>query len=108
MKKLIIDCKNFILKVDASEDNTTIFDSYKVKKSFDMKSIIYYIRDNTPKEYAINVRSIPGMVREWRVHNLLYSLGLFKDRTRDVDLNTGQPRYAKVLYFILSPFYLHF
>lgn len=31
MKKLIIRHKDFILKVHASENNTTIFDSYLVK-----------------------------------------------------------------------------
>ena len=108
MKKLIIRHKDFILKVHASENNTTIFDSYLVKSPWDMESIIYYIKDETSDEYAINKRNIPGMIYEWRVHNLLYSLGIKRDRTKDVDLNINQPWYIKAAYTILSPFYFHF
>lgn len=108
MKELIIKHNNFILRVNVSENNTTIFDSYLVKSPWDMESIIYYIKAKTTDEYAINRRNIYSMIYEWRTHNLLYSLGIMRDRTRDVDLNTGQPWYSKVLYFILSLFYLHF
>lgn len=108
MKKLIVTHKDFILKVHASENNTCIFDSYKVKSPWDMESIIYYIKAETSAEYAINKRNISSMIYEWRVHNLLHSLGILRDRVKDVDLNTGQPWYIKALYFILSPFYLHY
>ena len=108
MKKLIIRHKDFTLKIHASENNTTIFDSYLVKSPWDMESIIYYIKAETSDEYAINKRNIPGMIYEWRVHNLLYSLGIKRDRTKDVDLNINQPWYIKAAYTILSPFYFHF
>lgn len=48
------------------------------------------------------------MVNEWSVHNLLYSLGIQKDRTKDVDLNINQHWYIKVGYFLLSPIYFIF
>ena len=108
MKKLIIRHKDFILRVHASENNTIIFDSHLVKSPWDMESIIYYIKAETSDDYAVNKRNISSMIYEWRVHNLLYSLDILKDRVKDVDLNVGQPWYIKVLYFILSPFYLHF
>lgn len=108
MKKLIVTHKDFILKVHASENNTCIFDSYKVKSPWDMKSILYYIKAETSAKYAINKRNISSMIYEWRTHNLLHSLGILRDRVKDVDLNTGQPWYIKMLYFILSPFYFHF
>lgn len=108
MKKLIVSYKNFILKVHALKNNTTIFDSYQVKSLQDMKSIIRQIQSDVSGTYAINSRSVSSMVYEWRTHNLLYSLRIERNRTKDVDLNTGQPWYSKVLYFLLSPFYLHF
>lgn len=108
MKRLIVRHKDFILRVHASENNTTILDSHQVKRPSDMKSLLYSIKTGLPDTYAINRRGIFGMINEWRVHNLLYSLGMFKDRTKDVDLDTDQPWYMSVLYFILSPFYLHF
>lgn len=108
MKKLIVSYKDFILKIHASENNTTIFDSYKVKNPKDMKSILYGIRKRVVPNYAINKRKVSSMIQEWRVHNLLYSLGIERNRTKDVDLDINQPWYNKVLYFILSPFYFHF
>lgn len=108
MKKIIVIHKDFVLKVHISEDNTTIFDSYKVKSPWDMESIIYYIKREASDDMAINKRNISSMIYEWRTHNLLYSLGILRDRVKDVDLNTNQPWYVKALYFVLSPFYLHF
>lgn len=107
MKKLIISYNNFILRVHISENNVTIFDSFRVKKLDDMKFIIYKLRGGYSSKYAIHKRSVNSIVHEWRVHNLLYSLGIMKNRTKDVDLNINQPWYIKVLYLILSPFYLH-
>ena len=108
MKKLIIRHNDFILKVHASENNTTIFDSYRVKNLQDMNILIYCIKVKTSEKYAINKRSVSSMVNEWRVHNLLYSLGVLRNRTKDVDLNIDQSWYMKILYLVLSPFYLHF
>lgn len=108
MKKIIVRHKNFVLKVHISKDNTTIFDSYKVKSPWDMKSIIYYIKAEASDKMAINKRNISSMIYEWRTHNLLYTLGIMRDRTKSVDLNTDQPWYIKALYTIISPFYFHF
>ena len=60
------------------------------------------------KSMAIHRRSVSSMIKEWRVHNLLYSLNIQRDRTGSVDLNTGQPWYVRAAYSILSSFYLHF
>lgn len=108
MKKIIVRHKDFTLKVHISQSNTTIFDSYKVKSPRDMKSILYSIKAESSNKMAINKRNISSMIYEWRTHNLLYTLGIMRDRTKSVDLNIGQPWYSKVLYFILSPFYFHF
>lgn len=65
-------------------------------------------REANDKLLAINKRSNFSMINEWRVHNLLYSLNIQRDRTRSVDLNIGQPWYINMLYTIISPFYFHF
>lgn len=108
MKKIVIRYGDFTLKVHLSEDNTSIIDSYQVKDIIDMEAILRLIRDEASAEMAVNKRNIFSMIYEWRTHNLLYALGIAKDRTGSVDLNTGQPWYIKVLYAIISPFYLHF
>lgn len=109
MKKLIIQYKDFIFKVHASEDNTCIYDSYRVKKPNDMRGILWLIRSEVENNnMALNKRSIWSMVHEWRAHNLLYSLGIKKDRTGSVDLNLGDPWYVKLGYKILSLLYFHY
>ena len=108
MEKLIIEHNSVVLRVECSQSNTKIIDSYKVKNKWDMKFILYKIRDIVSKDNAIYNRSISSMVNEWSVHNLLYSLGIQKIRTKDVDLNIDQPWYIKVGYFLLSPIYFIF
>ena len=49
-----------------------------------------------------------SLLNEWGTHNLLYSLGVQKERTASVDLESNQSWYMTVAYAILSPFYLHF
>lgn len=111
MKNIIIRVSDNVLKVDLTNDNTTIFDSYRIKSPSDMKLTINEIKNfikNDDEEYAINKRSIIGMIHEWRTYNLLYSLGIFRNRTKDVDLNIEHKWYIKVMYFICSLFYLHY
>lgn len=108
MKKVIIRHLDRALKVHISEDNTTIFDSYKVKSIWDMRSIIYRIKVEASDTMSVNKRSVSSMIHEWRTHNLLYTLGIMKNRTGSVDLNIDQPWYIRVLYAIISPFYFHF
>lgn len=73
-----------------------------------MEEILSLIRDEVSSDMAVHKRNLFSMIYEWRTHNLLYALGIAKDRTGSVDLNTNQPWYIKVLYAIISPFYLHF
>lgn len=110
MIKRFIQCKHLLLKAHLSESCTTIIDSYQVTSRKDMKEVLKVLREDAEdnKALAIHKRSISSMINEWRVHNLLYSFGIQKDRTKSVDLNMGQPWYVTVLYTILSPFYLHF
>lgn len=105
--KLVIRLGNKSIKVTCSENDTCIINSYRIKKRKDMKIILEKIRVKVPDApYAINKLSINEMVNEWRVHNLLYSLGIEKDRTCSVDLNTPKPWYADIAYKILSVFYI--
>ena len=109
MRKLTIEFRDSILKVQVSENNITIFDSYLVKKPKDMESLFYIIVAYIGKEHPlVKYRPVSSVIHEWRVHNLLYSLKILRKRTKDVDLETKQSWYMKLLYTILSPFYFHF
>lgn len=108
MEKFILRHKRFILRVTTTENNTNILNSYRVKNIEDMIDILYKIQDKSKPEMAVNKRSIWGMLNEWRTHNLLYSLGIEKDRTKSVGLDYKQPWYMSVAYALISPFYFHF
>ena len=105
MEKLIIKHNSVVLRAECSQDNTKIIDSYKVNNKWDMKFILYKIRDKVSKDKAIHSRSISSMVNEWSTHNLLYNLGIQMYRTKDVDLNINQKWYIKTGYFLLSIIY---
>lgn len=102
MKKLVVTYKGLFFSVICSDVNTHIEDSWRITGRSDMKEFLNIIREMTPEEEAVNKRSVKSMVREWRAHNLLYRLGLFKSHTKDVDLNTGQPWYISVAYFLIG------
>lgn len=104
MKQLEISYQGFLLKVNSNEWNTQIVDSYKVKNRKDMKAILALIRAKVPTTDAVNRLNINSMIREWRAHNLLYSLNIQKSRTRDVDLNENN-WLVRVAYFVLSLMY---
>lgn len=88
------------------ETNTTIYDSYKIHSIDEMKFILNRIKEQFPNS-SINKRSIFSLINEWRTHNLLHRLGVYKSRTKDVDLDINQPIIFKIGYFIGSLFYPH-
>ena len=109
MKQFILQYKGNILEVCDYEYNTHIKDSYRIRNISDMNNVLKLIRYEVAEDnYAINKRDIHSMINEWRVHNLLYSLGIMKDRTKAVDLNINQSWYVTLSYKVLSLFYFHF
>lgn len=100
-----------MLQIHASDNDTEIVDSYRIHSIKDMSETLDEIRVQVGSinlNFAINRRTKFGMINEWRVHNLLYSLGIERDRTKSVNLNINQPWYAKLAYFVLSPLYFNF
>lgn len=106
MKNIQIAYNDLILKLNLSESCTSIIDSYRVKKIKDMIGILKMARGqaNDPN-LCINKRKIYGMVNEWRTHNLLYTLGIQRERTKTVDMELNQSIFLKIAYAIISIFY---
>lgn len=93
------------LPVGVSYNNITIFDSYQIKSHRDMEGFLYDIlKDNDIKE-MLKHRSVKDMISEWRVHNLLFKLGIYKEKTKNVDFESYPNKYLKILYYIGSVFY---
>lgn len=101
---MILLYKDLTIIID--EYNTCIEDSYTITKKDEMKEILEFLREQTPNNYAVHIRSIKSQIREWRAHNLLYKLGLYKSRTKDVDLDMDAEKlFYKIGYFVLSCLY---
>ena len=81
-----------------------LYDSAEVsKKDFDKELLT--VKELYP-EHVIWKRTMRSLKREWAAHNLLYNMGIMKDRTKDVDLDYPQKWYIKVAYFFVGSFAL--
>lgn len=106
MRTFVIKVQSGAYKVSCSENNTNIQYSYRCTSISEMRSILKQCRSkNNMSHKAILKRSILGMVTEWRSHNLLYSLGIYRDHTESVDLEYPQKWYYKIAYFVLAGLY---
>lgn len=94
------------VSVVVTDDNVHIKDSYKVGGLKDMRYILAVLKSKYPSCKTFK-RSELSLVNEWRAHNLLYTFGLFKSHTKDVDLDASK-WYTEIIYFILSILYISY
>ena len=99
------------MNIIVTENNIHIENSYKIKYKEDMQELLEEYRHKYNKDtfynYIINKRSIKSMCYEWAAHNLLYTLGMFKAHTKDVDLD-NEPPYRIFCYYILGRIWFQF
>ena len=79
--------------------NVRIVDSYKIEDKKDMQRILEKFKNIT--EYR-SKRTMQSWIREWRTHNRLYKLGLFKEHTRDCDIEGNEKLHRLLIYQILG------
>ena len=85
-----------------SKDNTHVINSYMLtSRNGIKKEVEWIIQARNIRKYPVT-RSVNSYVREWRGHNRLYKLGLFKNRTKDTDLEENQNIILKIVWFILG------
>lgn len=92
------------IRVILNKYNIHIEDSYQVVKRKDMKDFLSIILDASLNRGIFYSRKIRSWIREWKAHNLLYRLGIKKDRTGSVDLDECESKLRRFGYFILSLF----
>ena len=95
--------------IKVSKSNIHIEDSYKVNRKDDMQIVLNDIRENhSLEESDVLKRTDSSLIKEWCVHNVLYNLHLFREHTKDVDLNYPQSKMIEIAYsiayFIVSIF----
>lgn len=90
--------------VKVSSLNIHVENSFLVQRRDDIKRMIKYIKNEYP-EHPTFKHSEKVLVAEWCVHNLLYNFGLFKERTKHVDLNSNKTILEKWAYLFIALFY---
>jgi len=92
----------FDMVCHVSKYNINIKDSYKVTNKKDMTAILYVIQHRHPECEVFQVRKWNNLLCEWQTHNRLFKLGISKSQTKDVDLDTNEPWWRRILYSILG------
>jgi len=90
------------MKITPTRNNTHIEDSYEIKLAKSMKNIVEEIIFTREARMLPVTRSVNSYVREWKGHNRLYRLGLFRKHTKDCDLNENNSIFEELLWFILG------
>lgn len=80
--------------------NLHLVDSYEVKKR-DFADTLNSIKEEQPDSEVWN-RGIPQMCLEIACHNACYGLGLWKDRTKDCDLDYPQSFWERAIYAVVG------
>ena len=89
------------MRFNVSKNNIHIEDSFIITSRCEMYSILEQLKNIHP-DSCVWKRSFFHMSCEWKSHNRMYRLGLYRSHTKDVDLNYPQKWYMKVVYFILG------
>ena len=76
-----------------------IFDSWDISKH-GFSLALGQIRAEHPGLPLWENRSTRSMKCEWATHNLLYSLGKYRSRTKDVDINFSHKWYVNLAYWL--------
>lgn len=76
--------------------NLHIVDGYKINKLKDMETYLLQHKDELGSS-----RSLKSYLIEWRAHNVLYNLGLFRSHTKDTDLDDNESILRRFCYYVI-------
>lgn len=99
MKELHINGKT--IHYNDTETNVHIVDSYHIKNTEEMCDILTHIRAMSSFVYTRNNES---WLNEWHAHNVLYSLGIEKERTGSVDLSEHEKKWHRLVFWFIALF----
>ena len=87
------------MKISYTENNTHVEDSYLAN---DIKFEVGSIIRERYLQFLPVTRSFESYVREWKGHNRLYKLGLFRSHTKDVDLDENMSMIWEIIWMIIG------
>lgn len=88
--------------IDYHKENTHIENSYLLttrKAIREEVETIIFVRE--AKRYPVRKHK-SSYVNEWKGHNRLYNMGLFRNHTKDVDLQEKETIFEKIVWLILG------
>lgn len=85
--------------INDKQDNCEIIDSFYIH---DKETKIEFIKILIHNFDKFSKRSVMSYYREWKAHNILYKLGVQKERTGIVDLNIDEHWLLRLGYFFIS------
>lgn len=87
--------------------NIHIKDSYLVATNIGVYNYVTMLTQ-LPEFQAMRdagyTRTTTSMCNEWIAHNVLYKLGIARNRTRDVDLEQSESIFRRICYWVLAKF----
>ena len=89
------------LTVIITKDNIKIKNSYVIKTKEQMRIVLKRIFEVDPYK-NIRRRKLKDSILEWRTHNILYSLGLFKKHCIDCDISENEQLHRMIAYKFLG------
>lgn len=85
--------------IEYDDANVRIIDSYKITDSIEMLATLMKFKKITKYKTKRTIRS---WLKEWKSHNRLYKLGLFRSHTKDCDLEENEKKHRLIAYEILG------
>lgn len=87
------------INYSVGEDGISISDSYLITNDEDKFQFL--------QELCLSIeglelcRTIPSMLTEWKAHNILYQLHLFRKHTKDVDIEYEQTKWTAFMFKLI-------
>lgn len=83
---LLVEYKPRFMNIHVNFNNIQIEDSYQISK-YNFRPILQQIWKDLPNHSVVRNRSLKSVEREWVVHNFCYELGIYKERSKHLDIN---------------------
>lgn len=89
------------VKIQYDKNNVKIINSHKIQHTLTM---VYILLEFLNKTGYKSKRTLKSWIKEWKAHNRLYKLGLYRSHTKDCDLEENEKWYRLLVYQILGGF----
>lgn len=90
------------MKITYSEKETKVYDSYLLGSDYLIRKVAVEIATTRMIKHLPQTRTEKSYMNEIKAHNRLYKLGLFKNHTKDADLEEPISKFKEIIYAILS------